>query len=167
MCTVTRPGIAPIASATAVELLVSLVQHPLGSVPIVLPQLCSCGIRIHAPAETGNDERPESSGSPLGAVPHQLRGQLSAWRTMLIEGAAYDKCTGCSQIVRFPVSRSRSWLIYNQVVDAYRTEGLAMLLRAFNEPDYLEKLTGLHELHKESEAMMNDVVWEGDSEGSF
>jgi ubiquitin-like modifier-activating enzyme ATG7 len=30
MCTVTRPGIAPIAAASAVELLVSLVQHPDG-----------------------------------------------------------------------------------------------------------------------------------------
>nr|XP_031861869.1 E1-like protein-activating enzyme Gsa7p/Apg7p [Kwoniella shandongensis]KAA5528941.1 E1-like protein-activating enzyme Gsa7p/Apg7p [Kwoniella shandongensis] len=30
MCTVTRPGVAPIAAASAVELMVSLVQHPLG-----------------------------------------------------------------------------------------------------------------------------------------
>jgi ubiquitin-like modifier-activating enzyme ATG7 len=30
MCTVTRPGLAPIAASTAVELMVSLVQHPEG-----------------------------------------------------------------------------------------------------------------------------------------
>lgn len=32
MCTVTRPGLAPIASASAVELMVSLIQHPEGLV---------------------------------------------------------------------------------------------------------------------------------------
>jgi ubiquitin-like modifier-activating enzyme ATG7 len=42
-----------------------------------------------------------------------------------------------------------------------------MLLKVFNESDYLEKLTGLDELHKESEAIMNDLEWEEGSEGSF
>jgi ubiquitin-like modifier-activating enzyme ATG7 len=32
MCTVTRPGLAGIAAATAVELLVSMIQHPDGCV---------------------------------------------------------------------------------------------------------------------------------------
>ena len=35
-----------------------------------------------------------------------------------------------------------------------------MLLKAFNETDYLEKLTGLDLLHKESEAVMDDLDWD-------
>lgn len=42
-----------------------------------------------------------------------------------------------------------------------------MLLKAFNETDYLEQLTGLDELHKESEALMDDIDWEEGSEGDF
>ena len=53
------------------------------------------------------------------------------------------------------------------MVDAYRSDGFSMLLRAFNEPDFLEHLTGLDELHKESEAVMDDLDWEEGSEGSF
>lgn len=54
-----------------------------------------------------------------------------------------------------------------QVVDTYKKEGFAMLLKAFNDTDYLEKLTGLDELHRESEAIMDDVDWDEGSEGSF
>ena len=41
-----------------------------------------------------------------------------------------------------------------------------MLLQAFNESDYLEKLTGLDKLHEEGEAALEAVDWdeEGDDD---
>ncbi|KAJ9113198.1 hypothetical protein QFC22_006037 [Naganishia vaughanmartiniae] len=140
MCTVTRPGIAPIAAASAVELMVSLIQHPEG---------------IYAPAEGANTikDAPETERrSPLGLVPHQLRGFLGQWKTMLIEGAAYDRCTGCSP----------------KIVDAYRELGFDMLLRAFNESDYLQSITGLDKLYEEGEAALEAIDWdESSDEGSL
>lgn len=129
MCTVTRPGLAAIASSTAVEILVSLLQHPKG---------------LNAPAPKPDDE---SSESILGVVPHQLRGFLAQFNNKLITGAAYNKCTGCSETV----------------LKEYETRGFDMALRAFNETGYLEKLTGLDKLHADSEAAMESVDWvEGD-----
>jgi hypothetical protein len=68
---------------------------------------------LHAPAPPpGQDPQPqrEDEGSVLGLVPHQLRGFLAQFRNMQIVGAAYDRCTGCSETVRWVVltmSRSR------------------------------------------------------------
>jgi len=137
MCTVTRPGLASIAASTAVELLASLLQHPDG---------------VQAPApppQTGNNVAdPSTSGSILGLVPHQLRGFLAQFRNMLITGAAYDRCPGCSETV----------------LQAYEENGFDMLLQAFNEPGYLESLTGLDKLHDEGEAIMESVDWDEDDE---
>ncbi|KZT18854.1 E1-like protein-activating [Neolentinus lepideus HHB14362 ss-1] len=137
MCTVTRPGLASIAASTTVELLASLLQHPDG---------------VQAPApppQTGNNVAdPSTSGSILGLVPHQLRGFLAQFRNMLITGAAYDRCPGCSETV----------------LRAYEENGFDMLLQAFNEPGYLESLTGLDKLHDEGEAIMESVDWDEDDE---
>lgn len=136
MCTVTRPGVAPIAAAMAVELLISVLQHPLG---------------VHAPAERPDtmDINPTYT-SPLGCVPHQLRGQMYQWKTQIVEGEAYDRCTACS----------------DYVLNEYESKGFAFLRRVFNEKDYLEKVTGLDELYRESEKViegMEGLDW--DSEG--
>lgn len=81
-CTVTRPGVAAIASASLVELLASTLQHPDGAA---------------APApKTTNDDRGEH---PLGLVPHQVRGFLSNFTTLNIVGKSYDCCSGCSDRV--------------------------------------------------------------------
>ncbi|WOO77789.1 Ubiquitin-like modifier-activating enzyme ATG7 [Vanrija pseudolonga] len=132
MCTVTRPGIAPIAAAAAVELLVSTVQHPLG---------------VSAPAERSSSDG-RVTASPLGPVPHQIRGMLSQWNTVLVEGSAYDRCTACSATV----------------VKAYQEQGFSFLRRAFNETGFLESVTGLDKLYAESEAILDSVDWEEDSD---
>ncbi|KAI5116668.1 hypothetical protein M0805_007840 [Coniferiporia weirii] len=139
MCTVTRPGLAAIASATAVELLISVVQHPDG---------------VNAPAPPPGYKDDDDAASPyksvLGIVPHQLRGFLAQFRTLPIVGSAYDRCTGCSETV----------------LEAYEKQGFDVLLRAFNETSFLETLTGLDKLHDEGEAALENVDWD-DEEGDF
>lgn len=137
MCTVSRPGLAPIAASTAVELMVSLLQHPDGAhAPPPPPQ-----------STTANDIGSESaSNSVLGLVPHQLRGFLAQFRTLPVTGAAFDGCTGCSEAV----------------INVYEKEGFAMILRACNETGYLEVLTGLDKLYMEGDAALESVDWEED-----
>ncbi|CDO68423.1 hypothetical protein BN946_scf184707.g4 [Trametes cinnabarina] len=128
MCTVTRPGLAPIAASTAVELLVSMLQHPEG---------------IHAPApppQSNNSDTAAGSESILGIVPHQIRGFLAQFRNVPIVGPAYTKCTGCSETV----------------VKGYEKDGFEMLLRAFNEPEFLPRLTGLDKLYEEAQAALEN-----------
>ncbi|KAK6542580.1 Autophagy protein 7 [Orbilia ellipsospora] len=79
MCTVTRPGIAAIASALLVELFVSILQHP---------QLGACP----APA-TPDDDR---GSHPLGTVPHQIRGFLFNFQNKIIRAPGYNHCSACS-----------------------------------------------------------------------
>lgn len=143
MCTVTRPGLAPIAAATAVELLASLLQHPEGLYSPAPPTTTAA-----AGADLNSDQ--EGINSVLGLVPHQLRGFLNQFRTMPLVGAAYDRCTGCSETV----------------LKAYETEGFSMLLKAFNDAKYLETLTGLDKLFQEGEDALNAVDWheEGDED---
>ncbi|KAL9011750.1 MAG: hypothetical protein Q9173_003433 [Seirophora scorigena] len=78
-CTVTRPGIAAIASALLVEVFVSVLQHPLGG---------------SAPAPLSATE--DRGDHPLGVVPHQIRGYLSNFQNLVMKGSSYDCCSACS-----------------------------------------------------------------------
>ncbi|KAI9787542.1 MAG: Autophagy protein 7 [Geoglossum umbratile] len=81
-CTVTRPGIASMASALLVEMLVSILQHPdLAAAP--------------APSSQGDSR----GDHPLGIVPHQIRGFLARFQNMVIRGKSYDCCSACSDRV--------------------------------------------------------------------
>ena len=92
MCTVTRPGLAALAGATAVELMVSVIQHPRGAAALSDVPVAT----TNASASTAIAE-PES---PMGYVPHQIRGALARFETLKLTGRAYDRCTACSEAVR-------------------------------------------------------------------
>jgi ubiquitin-like modifier-activating enzyme ATG7 len=117
-CTVTRPGIAAIASALLVELLVSIIQHSLGA---------------SAPASLSNTE--DRGEHPLGLVPHQIRGFLSNFTNLNVVGKSYDCCSACSE----------------KVIRTYEAEGWEFVLKALNERDYVEELSGLKEVQRLAE----------------
>ncbi|KAH0519693.1 Ubiquitin-like modifier-activating enzyme ATG7 [Microtus ochrogaster] len=79
-CTVSRPGLAVIAGALAVELMVSVLQHPEGGYAIA----------------SSSDDRMNEPPTSLGLVPHQIRGFLSRFDNVLPVSLAFDKCTACS-----------------------------------------------------------------------
>ena len=116
MCTVTRPGLAPTAASTAVELLMSVLQHPDGYVKTLYTDvqlLTTYSINAPAPPPSNGKDLPDphASGSVLGLVPHQLRGFLAEFRNMPITGAAYSRCTGCSDLVS-PVVTAPSRIVF-------------------------------------------------------
>ncbi|XP_015874266.3 ubiquitin-like modifier-activating enzyme atg7 isoform X1 [Ziziphus jujuba] len=83
-CTVTRPGLAPIASALAVELLVGILHHPHG---------------VFAEGEIASSSTGGNVEQPLGILPHQIRGSLSQFSQMTLVGHSSDSCTACCSTV--------------------------------------------------------------------
>jgi ubiquitin-like modifier-activating enzyme ATG7 len=67
----------------------------------------------------------------------------------------------------FYLQEDSSSLTTSQVLKAYETDGFEMMLQAFNEPGYLEKLTGLDKLYDEGEAALETVDWDEDDEGDM
>ncbi|KAI9736810.1 MAG: Autophagy protein 7 [Claussenomyces sp. TS43310] len=138
-CTVTRPGVAAIASAYLVELLASILQHPDGG-------------RAPAPKVDGNTSQSSVSYArdpldhPLGIVPHQIRGFLSGFQNMIISGQSYDCCSACSA----------------KVVNAYRDGGWDFVRKALTEKDYVAELSGLADVQRAAEAAADDLNWSSD-----
>jgi ubiquitin-like modifier-activating enzyme ATG7 len=126
-CTVTRPGAAPIASALAVELLVSLTQHRLkGRAPASTPPT-STAIASAPPIDPS-----EPDSHPLGTVPHQIRGFMSTWQTIQTRATAYDHCAACSPAV----------------LAAYESDSWDFVRRALNEKGFVESISGLAEVQR-------------------
>ncbi|XP_061076484.1 ubiquitin-like modifier-activating enzyme ATG7 isoform X2 [Conger conger] len=82
-CTVSRPGLAMIAGALAVEMMISILQHPEGGYAVA----------------SSSDDRMNEPPTSLGLAPHQIRGFLSRFDNVLPASLAFDKCTACSPVV--------------------------------------------------------------------
>jgi ubiquitin-like modifier-activating enzyme ATG7 len=133
-CTVTRPGVAAIASALLVEMLTSLLQHPK---------------KHHAPAPAptaGSGHERDPPDHALGIVPHQIRGFLSSFQNMVIHGRSYPHCSACSK----------------PIVSAYKTEGWEFVRKALNSREYVAELSGLAEVQRQAEAAAGEVEWSED-----
>ena len=139
-CTVTRPGIAAIASALAVELLVSVLQHPLGArAPAPISRQAPRDTftvpasPTAAPSSTQIDM--EEMQHPLGLVPHSIRGFLSTWDNILTSGPAYNACSACSP----------------GILQRYEQDGWDFVKRAINERGWIEEVSGLKEVQRRAE----------------
>ncbi|XP_026750200.2 ubiquitin-like modifier-activating enzyme ATG7 [Galleria mellonella] len=128
-CTVTRPGVAAIAGALAVEILVGLLQHPL---------------RVEAPAIYNLNQEIDTISSDmqgvLGPVPHSIRGFLHSYQTVVPTCGKFKQCIACS----------------DNVLNKYKEAGMEFLFNVFNSGKYLEEVTGLTELQLSAE--MTDIL---------
>jgi ubiquitin-like modifier-activating enzyme ATG7 len=119
-CTVTRPGLAPIASSMAVEMLVSLLHHPG---------------RLSAPAAASGTSQfsptvpQDSQSSPLGVIPHQIRGSLVSYSMMTPSVPAFKHCTACAA----------------SILDAYKKDGVEFVFQTCQAADssFLDNISGL------------------------
>lgn len=150
-CTVTRPGIAPLASSLLVELLVSILQHPLRARAPVSPTSFSQSNppSSQAPAPS-HPSLPPPFVHPLGAIPHTIRGYLSNFSNLQVEGKPYDCCSACS----------------DKIIKLYEEDPWGFLKRALDEKGWVEEVSGLADVQREADRVAAEVEWE-DSEDGF
>jgi len=139
-CTVTRPGLAPVAGAMAAELMVSLLHHPdQHNAPA--PRLSSS---TFSPIVT------DATASPLGLMPHQIRGSLVSYTMMNPTVPAFSCCTGCS----------------SPILNAYESNNVDFMCRAAHSVSgtYLEDISGLTAFRAQAESQFDDIEedWEFD-----
>lgn len=133
-CTVARPGLSSICGSLAVELVASILQHPLG---------------YNAPASTSiKDGSDGDASSPLGKVPHMIRGALTGFSQECFVGSAFELCSACGP----------------RIVAEYQSRKEEMILDAVKDVDYLERESGLLELYKECDETTTERRDAGDEE---
>ncbi|KAF1832460.1 hypothetical protein BDW02DRAFT_502965, partial [Decorospora gaudefroyi] len=146
-CTVTRPGVAPLASSLLVELLVSILQHP--SQARAPPPSHPHSQTTSPPA---HPSLPPPFPHPLGTIPHTIRGYLSTFSNLQVQGKPYDCCSACS----------------DKVLAAYADDPWGFVQRALDERGWVEEMSGLKEVQRRADEAAEDVEWdEEEGEGGL
>ena len=123
MCTVARPGGAGIAGAIAVELMVSVLQNPLGAA---------------APAPAANGQDDAGAGAALGIAPHQIRGFLTTFSSINVANYAFAQCTACSPTVLRHYEQNGPQLVLDACSDPAHLERITGLEQLKADTDALE-----------------------------
>ncbi|CAI6335424.1 unnamed protein product [Periconia digitata] len=148
-CTVTRPGVAPLASSLLVELLVSILQHPSKARAPVDPANNPNTVPPQSPSSS-HPSLPAPFVHPLGSVPHTIRGYLNNFSNLQVKGQPYDCCSACS----------------DKVIKAYEADGWGFVKKALNERGWVEEMSGLAEVQRRADEMAEDVDWD-DEDGEM
>jgi ubiquitin-like modifier-activating enzyme ATG7 len=145
-CTVTRPGLAPIAASMATELMVAMFHHPMGHRAPAPGRIDGGGSR-YAPV----DDAAGPDSSPLGRLPHQIRGTVATYTMMTPTVPAFASCTACS----------------DRVVEEYRGGGFDFVKSVCCDEDgsYLEGVSGLAAFRELAAKKLEECMdWDDDED---
>ncbi|XP_039287408.1 ubiquitin-like modifier-activating enzyme ATG7 [Nilaparvata lugens] len=113
-CTVTRPGVASLAAALAVELTVSILQHPK------------------------RDACDSADETVLGAIPHSIRGYLSSFSHILPSTPAFESCVACSTKVLSAYEKEGRLFLKKVYESSTYLENLTGISKLLDDPNINE-----------------------------
>jgi len=120
----------------------SILQHPSqarAAPPSVQPKNSASP----APAPS-HPALPPPFQHPLGTIPHTIRGYLSTFSNLQVEGKPYDCCSACS----------------DRVLEAYNKDPWEFVARALNERGWVEEMSGLKEVQRKADEAAADMDFE-------
>ena len=88
---------------------------------------------------------------PLGTIPHTIRGYLSTFSNLQVEGKPFDSCSACS----------------DKVIEAYDADPWGFVQKALNERGWVEEMSGLKEVQRRADEAAADVEWDEGDEGGI
>ncbi|XP_062564500.1 ubiquitin-like modifier-activating enzyme ATG7 [Armigeres subalbatus] len=127
-CTVTRPAVACMASALAVELAVALLQNNARD---------GASAYYKTSNNAGNvEDIPEDI---LGIVPHSIRGNISVFSYLITATERFSQCIACSK----------------QILEKFDREKRSFVMDALNSAKILEDVAGISSLTCSVEEMID------------